>query len=347
VTSIVSFAELPANDQFDSWSQTVSQTYVPLVATDHTGHVPFGGELISQTVGSAHISEISGGACAVARTAQTIRQCDPGLLKLGMQLRGYCVLTQDGREAALTPGDFALYDTRRQYQLSFDDTFKCLVVMFPHELLPLRGNELNQFTARRVSGRQGIGGLVAPLLLNMSKQMREHELSTNVELSSAVINMLAAAISEQLGCESRVPPETHRAALIMKIKAFIDARLEDPELTSSRISDAHNISPRYLQKLFESEGSTVTDWIRSRRLEHCRSDLLDPRFAGTPIAVIAARWGLIDSSYFARLFKIAYGAAPREYRAHASLNSIPAKPALNGGQSWKNCNARWPDTASS
>jgi AraC-like DNA-binding protein len=329
VTSIVFFADLPVKDQFDSWSQAVSQTYVPLVATAHTGDMPFGGELVSQAVGSAHISEISGGSCEVARTAQTIRQSDPGLLKLGLQLRGYCVLTQDGREAALTPGDFALYDTRRQYQLSFDDTFKCLVVMFPRELLPLRGNELSQFTARRVSGRQGIGGLVAPLLLNMRNQMRYEQLSANVELSSAVINMLAAALSEQLGCESRVPPETHRNALILRIKAFIDARLEDPELSSSRIADAHNISPRYLQKLFESEGTTVTDWIRGRRLEHCRNDLLDPRLAGTSIGAIAARWGLIDSSYFSRLFKSAYGAAPREFRAHATLNAISAKPTIN------------------
>ena len=328
MTSVMSFTELPTDVQFDSWSQAVSRTYVPLVATEHTRDVPFGGELVSQSVGSVHISEISGGGCAVARTAHTIRQCDPGWLKLGLQLRGYCVLTQDGREAALTPGDFALYDTRRQYQLSFDDAFKCLVVMFPRELLPLRGNELIQFTARRVSGRQGIGGLVAPLLLNMGKQMRQDQLSTNVELSSAVINMLAAAISEQLGCESRVPPETHRAALVLRIKAFIDARLEDPELSSSRIAEAHNISPRYLQKLFESEAITVTDWIRSRRLEHCRNDLADPRFAGTSIGAIAARWGLIDSSYFSRLFKTAYGQAPREFRAHAHLAASGAL-ALN------------------
>jgi AraC-like DNA-binding protein len=324
MTSIVSFAGLPAQDQFDLWSHTVSQTYVPLVATAHTGDMPFGGELVSQRVGSAHISEISGGACEVARTAQTIRRSDPGLLKLGLQLRGYCVLTQDGREAALTPGDFALYDTRRQYQLSFDDTFKCLVVMFPRDLLPLRGDELGQFTARRVSGRQGIGGLVAPLLLNMRKQMREDELSGNFELSSAVINMLAAALTEQLGCESRIPPETQRNALILRIKAFIDARLEDPELSSSRIAEAHNISPRYLQKLFESEQTTVTDWIRGRRLEHCRTDLLDPRFAHTSIGAIAARWGLIDSSYFSRLFKTAYGASPRDYRSRAALTAISA-----------------------
>jgi AraC-like DNA-binding protein len=317
MTVIASFAELPVKEQFDSWSHTISQTYVPLVATRYAGKVPFGGELVSQTIGSAHISEVTGGACAVARTAQTIRECDPGVLKLGLQLHGYCVLTQDGREAALTPGDLAIYDTRRQYQLSFDGTFKCLVVMFPRELLPLRGHELGQFTARRMSGRQGIGGLVAPLLLNMGRQMRMDELSANVELSSAVVNMLAAAISEQLGCESRVPPETHRAAMILRIKAFVDARLEDPELSSAGIAHAHNISPRYLQKLFESAGTTVTDWIRQRRLEHCQNDLLDPRFADMSIGAIAARWGMIDSSYFSRLFKTAYGTTPREFRAHA------------------------------
>lgn len=315
MTSIVSFEDLPPNEQFDSWKETVSQTYVPLAATSLTGDAPFGGELISQSLGSAHISEISGGSCEVARTAETIRRSDPGLLKLSLQLRGYCVLTQDGREAALTPGDFALYDTRRQYQLSFDNRFHSLIVMFPHELLPLRDNELREFTARRVSGRQGIGGLVAPLLLNMSRQMRTDELSGNVELTGAVVNLLAAAFTEQLGCESRVAPETHRAALILKIKAFIDARLEDPELSSSGIADAHHISPRYLQKLFEADGTTVTDWVRVRRLEHCRNDLTDPRLAGTSIGAIAARWGLVDSSYFSRLFKSAYGTAPRDYRA--------------------------------
>lgn len=317
---MLSFSELPDGDQFDGWRMAISQTFVPLDATPHTKGAPFGGEVVSQSVGSVVISEISGGGgCAVSRTAQTIRQSDPGLLKLGLQLRGCCMLTQDGRETALTPGDFALYDTRRQYQLSCEASFKCLVVMLPRDLLPLRAEEVSRFTARRVSGRQGIGGLVAPLLRNMSKQMRAEELSANIELSGALISLLAAALSEQLGQQSRLPPETHRQALVLRIKAFIDARLADPELTSSRIAEAHNICPRYLQKLFEAEDSTVTDWMRGRRLEHCRHDLLDSRYADTSIGAIAARWGLIDPSYFSRLFKAAYGSTPREFRAQAAL----------------------------
>ncbi|MFD1538686.1 helix-turn-helix domain-containing protein [Nonomuraea guangzhouensis] len=65
---------------------------------------------------------------------------------------------------------------------------------------------------------------------------------------------------------------------------------------------------RYLQKLFESEGDTVSGWIRTRRL-----DLADPKLATLPVSAVAARWGLLNASYFARLFKATYGHSPREY----------------------------------
>ena len=68
------------------------------------------------------------------------------------------------------------------------------------------------------------------------------------------------------------------------------------------------------QKLFESEHCTITGWIRARRLERCRLDLVDPKLGALPVSAVAARWGLLDASHFARLFKAAYGHSPREYR---------------------------------
>ena len=190
-----------------------------------------------------------------------------------------------------------------------------LVVMFPHELLNLRSDDLAKVTARRVSGRRGVGGLVSPFLVKLANELRSDQIAPTFELSNAVLDLLAAAFSEQLECESSVRPETRRHALVLQIKAFIDARLDDPELTTATIAAAHYISPRYLQKLFEAEGSTVTDWIRRRRLDHCKRELLDPRNAGEPISRIAARWGLLDSSHFSRLFRATYGMSPREFRS--------------------------------
>lgn len=60
-SSVISFSDLPVDEQFGSGSHAVSQTYVPLSATPHNGKQPFRGQLVSQALGSAHISEISGG----------------------------------------------------------------------------------------------------------------------------------------------------------------------------------------------------------------------------------------------------------------------------------------------
>jgi len=313
VSEIVTFESLPPAEQFDAWHDAVSNAFVPLDAVSQADG-PFGGELVSQTVGAVQISDVGGGAVEVLRSAQTIRRADPGYLKLGMQLRGYCLVTQDGREAPLTPGDFAIYDTHRPYQLSFDSQFRMLVVMFPRELLNLPPTDLAKLTARRVSGRKGVGGLVSPFLVKLASELRSEDVTPTFELSTAVLDLLVAAFSEQLECEGSVGPETRRHALILQIKAFIDARLYDPELSTATIAAAHYISPRYLQKLFEADATTVTDWIRRRRLEHCKRELIDPRYAGAPISTIAARWGLLDSSHFSRLFRSAYGMSPREFR---------------------------------
>ncbi len=75
------------------------------------------------------------------------------------------------------------------------------------------------------------------------------------------------------------------------------------------------ISARYLYKLFETQQTTVADWIRRRRLERCRRDLLDPALTARPVSAIAARWGLPNPVHFSRLFRAAYHAPPGEYRA--------------------------------
>jgi hypothetical protein len=103
VNTVVTFSSLPPSEQFDAWHDAVSKAFVPLDATSRTEGV-FGGTLANRTVGAVQISDVAGGAVDVYRSAQAIRRFDPGYLKLGMQLRGYGLVTQDGREAPLTLG---------------------------------------------------------------------------------------------------------------------------------------------------------------------------------------------------------------------------------------------------
>lgn len=85
-----------------------------------------------------HISEVSGTASQVRSTSHEISANDPGLIKLGLQLRGY---------SSTPAGPMTLY---------FDDTFRMLVVMFPPEALQLNRRDIAALTASRVSGGKAL-----------------------------------------------------------------------------------------------------------------------------------------------------------------------------------------------
>jgi AraC-like DNA-binding protein len=105
---------------------------------------------------------------------------------------------------------------------------------------------------------------------------------------------------------------------MLQITAYIERHLGDAGLAPGDIAAAHHVSTRQLHKLFHAQGTTVSGWIRERRLEHCRRDLLDARYASRPVASIGARWGYPDAAHFSRLFKGAYGLSPRDYRSRGA-----------------------------
>jgi AraC-like DNA-binding protein len=225
------------------------------------------------------------------------------------------VVAQDGREALLGSGDFALVDLSRPVQWTTPG-MQTVAEVFPRALLPLRPDQLAGLTAVRFPGDQGTGALVSSLARQLVRRLDDWGAVDGARLGGAVLDLFAVALAARLDREEQVPAGTHQRALLLRVQAFIEARLGDPELSPGAIAAAHYISPRYLYKLFEAEGQGwgVAGWIRQRRLERCRRDLLDPALAGRSVSAIAARWGLVNATHFSRAFRGAYGVAPVEYR---------------------------------
>jgi AraC-like DNA-binding protein len=74
------------------------------------------------------------------------------------------------------------------------------------------------------------------------------------------------------------------------------------------------VTPRYVHKLFETEGITFTQFILDRRLDRAYRSLRDLRFANRSITSIAYDAGFGDLSYFNRTFRRHYGATPSDIR---------------------------------
>ena len=98
---------------------------------------------------------------------------------------------------------------------------------------------------------------------------------------------------------------------VQKAILHIDGDLS-AELTLSSISRHLNVNSSYLSSLFKKEtGSTVTDYIATRRINHARHLLESTRLQ---IQTIAQLCGFEDVHYFSRVFKRITGQTPRQYR---------------------------------
>jgi AraC-like DNA-binding protein len=185
---------------------------------------------------------------------------------------------------------------------------------FPRATLPLPRDEMARVTGMPLSGRTGSGALVSSLLQRLAGELDAFTPSEAVQVSTAALDLVAAALATRLDARSALPPDVERRALMQRIYAFVDAHLTDLELSPSTVAAAHHVSVRQLHKLFESEECTVAGWIRRRRLDRCRRDLSDPALRHRPVGAIAARWGFADAAHFNRLFRALHGSPPGEYR---------------------------------
>jgi AraC-like DNA-binding protein len=108
-----------------------------------------------------------------------------------------------------------------------------------------------------------------------------------------------------------------RAARLRAIKDDVAQNLQHGDVSLGAIAARHRVSPRSLQKLFDRDGTTFSEYVLGQRLAHAHHALSDPRRAAEKIASIAFAAGFGDISYFYRAFRRRYDLLPSDLRAAA------------------------------
>ncbi|TFC42841.1 helix-turn-helix domain-containing protein [Cryobacterium sp. TMT1-21] len=296
---------------FAQWRTLVSDSFVPLDVRSDASE--FHGTLRSRVLDELSIVEVTANGHQVLRTPALIARTDRHYFKLNLQLSGQGILIQDNREATLRPGDLAVYDTHRPYTLAFEQDFRTLVLMFPHDALDLPVDAVGQLTARRMPGDAGLGRMISPFMVQLAENLDALSGSTGHRLAYNAVDLVATMFESELNIH-REPTSGPRGDLLASIRSYIEGALGDPGLSPATIAAAHFISTRHLHNVFHAADTTVSSWIRARRLEHCRRDLRDPILADRSVGDIAARWGFIDAAHFSRIFRAAFGEPPSAYR---------------------------------
>ncbi len=225
--------------------------------------------------------------------------------------------------------------------LRFATEQRVLLVQIPEGVLDQRLKSHVPTTPRRISGEHGPTRMLASMLRSLAdiaSDLTQEDLRP-VEL--ALPEFLLPCLLEGASTRALGGGAGMRAALLERVSQTIEMRLSDPELNYQQIAGEHGISPRYLQKLFESINDSFGHYVKVRRLERCRLDLTSPLHAQKSISDILFQWGFNDSASFSRAFREQYGISPREYRKRPTgaepadnSESLPqrGRPATGKGQ---------------
>jgi AraC-like DNA-binding protein len=227
---------------------------------------------------------------------------------------GGAVSRASGASTDMIPGGLGLLQGGEDFTIEVAPGCTVVVLWLPAAAIGLHRAQFDGAAGQVWPTRNGTASLVAHLLDGIIEQIAVYEPTSPARLAQHVVGFLAMMCADSGGKAIASP---HHRRTLAAAKAHIDERLGDVELSPADVAKAMCMSPRSLQRLFEVEGTTVTGWIRARRLEQCRQELEERAFDDLSVSAIGCRWGLWDAAYFSRVFKAAYGLPPSGYREAA------------------------------
>ncbi|GAA2332648.1 helix-turn-helix domain-containing protein [Streptomyces cuspidosporus] len=311
--------DLPQADRFGWWREMTASAMLPsLLDTDRRSRFRATADLVD--LGGAQVTAMTYHSLTSLRTPKLIRQRDPESCLLSLTVHGTMTLSHCGREATAGVHQLLVFSSSRPFHGSAraeDRPVSQILAQIPRSLIPVRPQTLDQAFATRIPAADAFGELLAHFLTQVTNRARQYRTSDRARLSAILVDLLSGLLAHRLEAEHELPAESRRRALFLEGKSVIQQRLGDPALSTAEVAAALHISPRSLNRLFESNGLTVSDWIRRQRLEGARHDLSDPAQRGTAVCRISARWGFSHPAAFSRAFRRGYGCSPQEYRQQA------------------------------
>jgi AraC-like DNA-binding protein len=157
------------------------------------------------------------------------------------------------------------------------------------------------------------------LLTCYVRHIDDQQSLATAELRSLVVNHVYDLVALALGATRDAAAIANGrgvcAARLHAIKTEILNSLNRHELSLAGLAARHGVTPRRVQMLFESDGTTFSRFLLDQRLACAHRMLSSPLLAERTIGTIAYEAGFGDVSHFNRAFRRRYGETPSDVRA--------------------------------
>jgi len=259
------------------------------------------------------LMEGSSTPATISRRGQYLADGNDDIM-LAINRRGSAVIESVGRVQSLREGDAIILSGREVATFHRTSPGSSVTLLVPRTLLESTLVSVEDAVMRPIPADQGAlrllsdytgwllnaGGSVDPQLLNLSIRH--------------VHDLLALTVGPTADFAETARTRGLRAARLKLAKTHVVAHSHRRDISIATIAESLSVTPRYVQRLFEADGTTFSEFLIGQRLARAHRLLCEPGSSHVAISTIAYDVGFGDLSYFNRCFRRQYGRTPREVR---------------------------------
>src|SRR5580698_7606270 len=275
-----------------------------------TREAPLLTHVVSHRLGDIRLVELSGNPFGAARGRAEISGDSDTYLGILYQKFGSTLCRRGDDRVIVGPGEICVWHSGHPVSFEMPEKFDKLCMIVPIARFESVLYNAETYEGLHLPADSNLARLLGSYLSTLTNSVMTRNDDTPFDAVDVTLELLGAAFRARRRSSTIAP----RDQLFARISGYIEARLEDANLSPKKIAEDNGISVRYLYALFSGQGMTVSGWVRKRRLLRCRAELdgagTGASITGASITEIAYRWGLNDSAHFSRLFKASFGMSP-------------------------------------
>jgi AraC-like DNA-binding protein len=263
--------------------------------------------------GDISVGKIRGSSRKGVRSPELAKDTSDGVT-MSIACDGRYNLKQARREMLLERGGANFFHHCLPGVFEADNGGEYWVMSLPARIIAPRLGDSSSLVGRSIDSAKPELRLLTAYLNAVYQTAGLDDPKTKAVIGSQVLDMIIAVVGS---ADESVQAGAGRGVRAARFKLAMDEirrRYSEPMLNGERLARSVGLSTRYVQLLFEENGSTLSSEIMNERLKAARKALADPLNDGQKISEIAFRCGFSDLSYFNRAYRQKYGETPKAAR---------------------------------
>ena len=283
--------------------ELLQDSFVRMDSRAHGEH--FSGSIQQVRSNGLGVAEVRATGHEVQRTKHHIAASASDVVFVNIQVSGQGTVQQFGDEVPIRPFDIGLVDTTAPYRISHAADFALVSVELPRPIIGASVRGERRVALSRTSGGRALSSLlldVARLCVGTARTPATPPIASLVELIRYAL-------------ELETKPEDVRTTSVRTelVLSYIDRHFAIAGLSAQSIAGALGFSVRYVHKVLEPTGRSLSEHVNAKRLDAARTLLLaDTPSESRRVSAIAFECGFGDLSRFNRLYRTVYDETPSE-----------------------------------